>query len=87
MDISEHAFLLDCRTANRAEGDCSCGGVAQKNGANKMETLSTKINYIALIIFVICFALWIGMLFLGYLADEWSSPPGNERSFPAPKTY
>jgi len=44
-------------------------------------------NYIALIIFVMSFAFWIGAFFFGYLADDWRSPPADERSYPAPKTY
>jgi len=52
-----------------------------------MKTVSPRVMYIAIIIFVICFVFWVAVFFFGYVADEWGSPAADESSFPATKTY
>jgi hypothetical protein len=52
-----------------------------------MKTLKPQALYITAIITIICFVFWIASLFVGYVRDEWSSPPADETSVPAPKTY
>jgi hypothetical protein len=43
--------------------------------------------YGVVIIVIISLLFWVAALFFGYMGDDWSSPPADERSFPAPKTY
>jgi len=48
------------------------------------KTVGPSVMYIAAAVFVICAVLWAAGLFLGYVADDWGSPPVNESSVPAP---
>jgi hypothetical protein len=52
-----------------------------------MRTVSPRVMYITAIVIIIFFVFWIVALFYGYLADDWSSPPADERSVPAPVMY
>jgi len=42
---------------------------------------------IIVIIIILSFLFWMAWLVHGYLADDWSSPPADERSVPAARTY
>ena len=52
-----------------------------------MKTVKPRVMYVAAIVVVISFMLWITSLFFVYLADDWSSPAADESSVPAPRTY
>jgi hypothetical protein len=58
-----------------------------ERGEDMMKTVGPRVMYLALIVFVICFVFWVVAFFFGYVADDWSHPAADERSFPAPKTY
>lgn len=52
-----------------------------------MKTVKPQVLYVTAIIVIMCLLLWIASLFFVYVADDWSSPPADERSIPAPRTY
>jgi hypothetical protein len=52
-----------------------------------MKTVKPLVLYVMAIIIIICFVFWIATVFVGYMGDEWGSPPVDERSVPAPQTY
>jgi hypothetical protein len=41
----------------------------------------------AIIIVIVSLLFWVSALFFGYLGDDQSSPPADERSVPAPRDY
>jgi hypothetical protein len=50
-------------------------------------TVGPRAMYIAAFVVVICAALWVTALCLGYLADDWGSPASSESSVPATETH
>lgn len=54
-----------------------------------MKTVKPQAPVVAAIIVIIIFSFlfWAALLFLAYVADDWSSPPADERSVPATRTY
>lgn len=54
-----------------------------------MKTVKPQAPVVAAIIVIIIFSFlfWGIWLFLGYVADDWNSPPADERSVPAARTY
>jgi multisubunit Na+/H+ antiporter MnhC subunit len=51
-----------------------------------MKTVKPHVLIVTAIIIVFSLLFWVGLLFLAYVADDWASPPADERSVPA-KTY
>jgi hypothetical protein len=52
-----------------------------------MKTVKPQVMYVAAIVVIISLLFWIAALFIGYVADDLSSPAADERSVPAPRTY
>ena len=52
-----------------------------------MRTLKPQVLGVTVIIVTFSFLFWMAWLFLGYVADEWRSPPADEMSIPAARTY
>lgn len=54
-----------------------------------MKTVKPQAPVVAAIIVIIIFSFlfWGIWLFLGYVTDDWNSPPADERSVPAASTY
>jgi hypothetical protein len=58
-----------------------------KNKRSKMRTLKPQALVVTAIIVILSLLFWMAWLFLGYVADEWGSPPADSRSVPAARTY
>ena len=52
-----------------------------------MKPLKPQVLVVTAIIIIFSFLFWVAWLLLGYVADDWSSPPADERSVPAARTY
>jgi len=52
-----------------------------------METWNKQFWYGLAIASVVSSIHFLGLLFYGYIGDEWSTPPLDERSVPHPKMY
>jgi hypothetical protein len=52
-----------------------------------MKSVKPQVLYVTAIIVTISLLFFLVALFIGYLADVWSSPAADERSVPAPRTY
>jgi hypothetical protein len=52
-----------------------------------MKTLKLQPEVVIVIVMtvLIIFLFWTACIFIGYVADSWSSPPADERSIPAAK--
>ena len=59
----------------------------QKETRAKMQMVKPQALVVTGIIVILSLLFWMAWLFLGYVADDWSSPPADERSAPAAKTY
>jgi len=53
----------------------------------KMKTVKPQGLVVAAIIVILSLLFWMAWMFLGYVADDWSSPPADEMSVPAARTY
>ena len=51
-----------------------------------MKTLKPQVLGVTVIVVIFSFLFWFAWLFIAYVADEWSSPPVDERSGPAAKS-
>ena len=58
-----------------------------KGGEPKMKSIQPQVLYVTTIIVILSLLFFLVALFIGYLADDWSSPAADERSVPAPRTY
>jgi hypothetical protein len=58
----------------------------KRKKVQKMKTIKPHVLIVTEIIIIFTFLFWMGLL-LGYVADEWSSPPANNRITPAAKTH
>jgi hypothetical protein len=52
-----------------------------------MKTLKPQVLLVTSIIVILSILFWLAWLFAGYAADEWGSPPADEKSVPAARTY
>jgi hypothetical protein len=52
-----------------------------------MKTPKLQLLVVYAIVVILSLLLWLGLLFFGYMDDDWSSPPTDERSVPAAETY
>ena len=52
-----------------------------------MKTLKPEVLGVTMIVVTLSFLFWFAWLFVAYVADAWSSPPADERSVPAAKSY
>lgn len=52
-----------------------------------MKTAGPRVMYIGIVVFVISLVFWAVAFFYGFVADDWSHPAADERSYPATKTY
>jgi putative copper export protein len=53
----------------------------------KMKYAEPWILRVAAIVAVVCILIWLGSLVVVYWGVEYASPPWDERSVPAPRTY
>ena len=55
----------------------------------KTMKLQPEPEVIIMIVLIVLFSflLWTAWTLIGYVADDWRSPPADERSAPAAKTY
>ena len=54
---------------------------------SKMKTIKPDVLGVTMIVIIFSFLFWFGWLFVSYVADEWNSPPADERSIPAARSY
>jgi len=54
-----------------------------------MRTLKPEPEVIIVFVLVVLFGflLWMALTLISYVDDDWRSPPADERSVPATKTY
>lgn len=80
--ISTAVWLL--RKPRRHKKADSTGSLGRRLGSRMVGPPALSMMAIVVIICLMC---WLAALFLGYVADDLSSPAMDERSFPSPRTY
>jgi len=52
-----------------------------------MTALKPQVLIVSAIVVIFSFIFWLALVFFAYVADDWRSPPADERSVPAPRAY
>ena len=52
-----------------------------------MKTLKPEVLGVTVIVVIFSFLFWFAWLFIACVADEWRSPPADERSIPTARSY
>lgn len=78
----EPAVQLSARSLTWASGRAP-----KANGVLKMKYVKPWVLRVTAIVALLCILTWLGSLVVAYWGDEYASPPWDERSVPAPRTY
>ena len=60
--------------------------MVHRDKGSKMKTLKPEVLGVTVIVVIFSFLFWFAWLFVSYVADDWTSPPADERSIPATKS-